>query len=332
MFKAMLLEQSGDKVEASIQELDESRLPSYPDEGEVTVAVEYSTLNYKDGMILRGLGRLVRQYPHVPGVDLAGTVAQSSHPAYQAGDPVLLTGWRVGEMYWGGYAQKARVKGEWLVPMPDGLTAKRAMAIGTAGFTAMLAVIALEAHGVKPGDGEVLVTGAAGGVGSVAIAILAKLGYQVAASTGRAETHAYLKSLGASTIIDRAELAEPGKRPLESERWAGCIDSVGSTTLARVLTQMRYRGAVAAVGLAGGAGLETTVVPFLLRGVSLLGIDSVMCSPERRLAAWERLVADLLMDKLDEITTVAGLSEAPRLADDILKGKVRGRLVIDVNA
>lgn len=332
MFKAMLLEQSGDTVTASLQDLPESRLPGYPDAGEVTVAVEYSTLNYKDGMILRGLGRLVRQYPHIPGVDLAGTVEHSSHPAFQAGDPVLLTGWRVGEAHWGGYAQKARVKGEWLVPLPDGLTTKRAMAIGTAGFTAMLAVMALEEHGVTPAAGEVLVTGAAGGVGSVAVAVLAKLGYQVAASTGRAETHAYLKSLGATNIIAREELAEPSKRPLDSERWAGCIDSVGSTTLARVLTQMRYRGAVAAVGLAGGPALETTVIPFLLRGVSLLGIDSVMCPPERRLAAWERLVADLPMDKLDEATTVATLADLPRLADDILKGQVRGRLVIDLNA
>lgn len=332
MFKAMLLEQSGDAVTASVQDLDESRLPSYPDAGEVTVAVEYSSLNYKDGMILRGLGRLVRQYPHVPGIDLAGTVVESSHPSYQPGDRVLATGWRLGELHWGGYAQKARVKGEWLVPLPDGLTAKRAMAIGTAGFTAMLAVMALEDHGVRPDAGEVLVTGAAGGVGSVAVAMLAALGYRVAASTGRAETRAYLKSLGAAAVIDRAELAEPGKRPLESERWAGCIDSVGSTTLARVLAQMHYHGAVAAVGLAGGATLETTVVPFLLRGVSLLGIDSVMCEADRRLAAWQRLATDMPMDKLDEITTLAGLADLPRLADAILKGRVRGRVVIDVNA
>jgi acrylyl-CoA reductase (NADPH) len=288
-------------------------------------------LNYKDGMILRGLGRLVRQYPHIPGVDFAGTVEKSSHPAFQPGDPVLLTGWRVGEQYWGGHAQKARVKGEWLVPIPQGLTSRRAMAIGTAGFTAMLAVMALEDHGLRPDAGEVLVTGAAGGVGSVAVAVLAKLGYQVAASTGRADTHAYLKSLGATTIVPREELAEPSKRPLESERWAGCIDSVGSTTLARVLTQMRYRGAVAAVGLAGGPALETTVVPFLLRGVSLLGIDSVMCEMPRRRAAWARLVADLPVDKLDQITTVAGLADLPRLADEILKGRIRGRVVIDVN-
>ncbi len=332
MFKAMVLEQNDDTVTASVQDLPEARLPGYPDGGEVTVAVAYSTLNYKDGMILRGVGRLVRQYPHIPGVDFAGTVENSDHPAYRAGDSVLLTGWRVGESHWGGYAQKARVKGDWLVPLPDGLTAKRAMAIGTAGFTAMLAVMTLEDHGVTPASGEVLVTGAAGGVGSIAVAVLAKLGYQVTASTGRAETHAYLKSLGAATVIDREELAEPSKRPLDSERWACCIDSVGSTTLARVLTQMSYRGAVAAVGLAGGPALETTVLPFLLRGVSLLGIDSVMCPSERRLAAWARLVTDLPMDNLDDITTTAGLTDLPRMAEDILKGQVRGRLVIDVNA
>lgn len=332
MFKAMVLEQNDDTVTASVQDLPETRLPGYPDGGEVTVAVAYSTLNYKDGMILRGVGRLVRQYPHVPGVDFAGTVEHSDHPAYRAGDSVLLTGWRVGESHWGGYAQKARVKGDWLVPLPDGLTAKRAMAIGTAGFTAMLAVMTLEDHGVTPASGDVLVTGAAGGVGSIAVAVLAKLGYQVTASTGRAETHAYLKSLGAATIIDREELAEPSKRPLDSERWASCIDSVGSTTLSRVLTQMRTRGAVAAVGLAGGPALETTVLPFLLRGVSLLGIDSVMCPLERRLAVWARLVADLPMDKLDDITSTAGLTDLARLAGDILKGQVRGRLVIDVNA
>ena len=332
MFRAMLLAQSGETVTASVQDLDDSRLPSYPEDGEVTVAVAYSSLNYKDGMILRGLGRLVRQYPHVPGIDLAGTVAQSNHPAYRPGDQVLVTGWRLGELYWGGYAQKARVKGEWLVPLPDGLTGKRAMAIGTAGFTAMLAVMALEDHGVRPDIGEVVVTGAAGGVGSVAVTMLAALGYRVAASTGRPETHAYLKSLGAAAIIDRAELAEPSKRPLDSERWAGCIDSVGSTTLARILAQMRYHGAVAAVGLAGGPALETTVLPFLLRGVSLLGIDSVMCEVNRRRAAWQRLGTDMPMEKLDEITTVASLADLPRLADDILKGRVRGRVVIDVNA
>ena len=328
MFKALLLEESDGKVTSSVQELDEARLP----EGDVTVAVDYSTLNYKDGMIVKGIGRLVRTYPHVPGVDFAGTVAESGHPDFKPGDKVVLTGWRVGEVHWGGYAQKARVKGDWLVRLPDGLGSKQAMAIGTAGFTSMLAVMALEEHGLTPDKGEVLVTGAAGGVGSVAAAILAKLGYQVAGSTGRAETHDYLKSLGVATIVDRAELAEAPGRPLDKERWAGCIDAVGGTTLASVLTQMAYRGSVAAVGLAGGNKLETTVIPFLLRGVNLLGIDSVMCPIERRKTAWQRLTGDLPLEHLDAMTSVSGLGDLPGLADDILKGQVRGRTVIDVNA
>jgi len=328
MFKALVLEESDGKVSASIQELEESRLP----DGEVTVAVDYSTLNYKDGMIVNGIGRLVRNYPHVPGVDFAGTVSESSHADFAAGDKVALTGWRVGEAHWGGYAQKVRVKGDWLVPLPEGLDAKRAMAIGTAGFTAMLAVMALEEHGLTPEKGEVLVTGAAGGVGSVAVAVLAKLGYQVAASTGRAETHDYLRTLGAANIVERAELAEPATRPLDKERWAGAIDSVGGTTLAHLLTQMAYRGSVAAVGLAGGNKLETTVIPFLLRGVNLLGIDSVMCPAERRKAAWQRLTTDLPMDKLDGMINEATLGDVPRLAGEILKGQVKGRVVVDVNA
>ena len=334
MFKAILLEEADGKVQASLQNLDEARLPAH--DRAVTVGVEYSTLNYKDGMILNGLGRLVRTYPHVPGVDFAGVVEASEHPDYKPGDRVVSTGWRVGEMSWGGHAQKARVNGDWLVPLPDGLTAKRAMALGTAGFTAMLAVMALEEHGVEPGQGgnggEVLVTGAAGGVGSVAVSVLSKLGYKVAASTGRAETHGYLRDLGAATIVERAELAEVSKRPLERERWAGCIDSVGGTTLAHVLAETAYRGSVAAVGLAGGNTLETTVLPFLLRGVNLLGIDSVMCPLPRRKAAWERLVRDLPMDKLDALTSEAGLADLLTLGQDILKGQVRGRLVIDVNA
>ena len=328
MFKALLLEESDGKVTSSVQELDEARLP----EGDVTVAVDYSTLNYKDGMIVKGIGRLVRTYPHVPGVDFAGTVAESGHPDFKPGDKVVLTGWRVGEVHWGGYAQKARVKGDWLVRLPDGLGSKQAMAIGTAGFTSMLAVMALEEHGLTPDKGEVLVTGAAGGVGSVAAAILAKLGYRVAGSTGRAETHDYLKSLGVATIVDRAELAEAPGRPLDKERWAGCIDAVGGTTLASVLTQMAYHGSVAAVGLAGGNKLETTVIPFLLRGVNLLGIDSVMCPIERRKTAWQRLTGDLPLEHLDAMTSVSGLGDLPALADDILKGQVRGRTVIDVNA
>ncbi len=300
--------------------------------GEVTVDVEYSTLNYKDGLILNGLGRLVRNYPHVPGVDFAGRVCVSTVPDYKPGDGVLLTGWRVGEMQWGGYGEKARVKASQLVKLPAGLTAKRAMAVGTAGFTAMLAVMALEEHGLKPGAGEVLVTGAAGGVGSVAIAILAKLGYAVAASTGRAETADYLRELGAATIIDRATLAKPPQRPLDSERWAGAIDAVGSTTLATLLTQLKYGASVAACGLAGGNDLPTTVIPFLLRGVNLLGIDSVMCPKPRREAAWARIVGDLPMAKLDALTEVAPLGALPDLAGRILKGGVRGRVVIDVRA
>ncbi len=327
MFKALVLEESDGKVSSAIEELDESRLPN----GDVTVAVDYSTLNYKDGMVLNGLGRLVRSYPHVPGVDFAGTVESSDHPGFAAGDKVVLTGWRVGEMHWGGHAQKARVKGDWLVKLPEGLTARRAMAVGTAGFTSMLAVIALEEHGLAPDAGPVLVTGAAGGVGSVAVAILAKLGYEIAASTGRAETHDYLRDLGATEIVDRAELSEPAKRPLDKELWAGCVDAVGGTTLAHALTQMKYRASVAAVGLAGGPKLETTVIPFLLRGVNLLGIDSVMCPLARRQAAWERLTRDLPLDKLDAMIVDAKLDDLPRLATEILEGQVRGRVVVDVN-
>lgn len=329
MFKAIVVQEVDKGVSAALQELDDDQLPDFPEaDRPVTVAVEYTTLNYKDGMVLNGLGRLVRNYPHVPGIDFAGTVEASAHPDFKPGDPVVLTGWRVGEMTWGGHAQKARVKGDWLVPLPDGLTAKRAMAIGTAGFAAMLGIMALEEHGLTPDAGEVLVTGAGGGVGSIAVATLANLGYRLAASTGRAETHDYLRGLGAAEIVDRAELAEPSKRPLESERWAGCVDAVGGTTLARVLGQMAYGRSVAAVGLAGGSALETTVLPFLLRGVNLLGIDSVMCPPARRRAAWTRLAKELPMDKLDAMTTEAGLGDLLGLGKDILKGKVRGRLVV----
>ena len=328
MFKALLLEEADGKVSATIQDLDDKQLP----DGDVTVAVDYSTLNYKDGMVVKGLGRLVRDYPHVPGIDFAGRVAESNHPDYQPGDPVVLTGWRVGETHWGGYAQRARIKGDWLVRLPEGLSARQAMGIGTAGFTAMLAVMALEEHGITPDRGEILVTGAAGGVGSVASAILSRLGYKVAGSTGRAETHDYLRDMGVTTILDRTEIAEPSGRPLDKERWAACIDSVGGKTLACVLPQIAYGGSVAAVGLAGGAQLETTVLPFLLRGVKLLGIDSVMCPRERRQAAWQRLVSDLPLDKLDAMIVDAPLVEVPKLADAILKGQVRGRTVIDLNA
>jgi len=327
-FKALVLREAEGKVAASIERVDESALPP----GEVTVAVAYSTLNYKDGLILNGLGRLVRKYPHVPGIDFAGSVERSDDPDYRPGDQVILTGWRVGEVQWGGYAEKARVKAAHLVKLPDGLTAKRAMAIGTAGFTAMLAIMAIEEHGLTPAKGDVLVTGAAGGVGSVAVAVLAKLGYTVAASTGRPEQGEFLRRLGAQTIIDRAELAKSPARPLDSERWAAAVDAVGSTTLATILTQLKYGGSVAACGLAGGNDLPASVVPFLLRGVNLLGIDSVMCPQDRRRAAWARLVRDLPMEKLDELTTTTSLAALPRLAQDILKGSVRGRIVVDPKA
>ncbi len=325
MFKALVLSKAGDEVGAAVEHLDDARLP----EGDVTVAVEASTLNYKDGLIIQNKAPLVGNFPHVPGVDFAGTVIDSSHADYRPGDAVILTGWGVGERHWGGHAARARVKGDWLVPMPQGWTSRQAMAVGTAGFTAMLAVMALESHGLKPGAGEVLVTGAAGGVGSVAIALLAKLGHQVTASTGRAASHDYLRSLGASGLIDRAELAAPSKRPLDSERFAGCIDSVGGTTLARVLAQMKYRCSVAAVGLAGGAALETTVIPFLLRGVNLLGIDSVYQPAAPRRAAWQRLAQNLDLAKLEAMIVPATLEDLPRLAGKILQGQVQGRVVVD---
>jgi len=327
-FKGILLREQDRKVSSAIETLSLDQLPP----GDVLVRVSHSTLNYKDGMVLNGIGRLVKSYPHVPGVDFAGVVEQSTSPDWQAGDPVILTGWRVGEWYWGGYAQYARVKSDWLVRRPDGMTAERAMAIGTAGFTSMLAIMALERHGLKPGDGDVLVTGAAGGVGSVAVALLARLGHRVVAATGRPETHAYLAGLGACGFIGRAELAQPVTRPLQSERWAAAVDSVGSTTLATLLTQLRYRGAAAACGLAGGADLPASVIPFLLRGVALLGIDSVLSPlPERR-TAWDRLARELDPALIDGMIQVIGLGELPDYADRILQGQVRGRIVVDVNA
>ena len=326
-FRALVLHEEGGKVVPRLENLDEDRLPS----GEVTVAVEYSTLNYKDGMVLQGIGRLVRQYPHVPGIDFAGTVESSGSPAFKPGDPVILTGWRVGEVHWGGYAEQARVKAEWLVHRPAALSAKQAMAIGTAGFTAMLATMTLERHGLKPGDGDVLVTGAAGGVGSIAISLLAKLGHHVVASTGRPELRDYLQGLGAAELIDRAALAEKPARPLDRERWAGAIDAVGGNTLAMILTQLKYRAGVAACGLAGGSELAATVIPFLLRGVSLLGIDSVMCPQDERVAAWERLARDLPHDRLDRLTDIVPLSQVADLAPRILAGGTRGRIVVDVH-
>jgi acrylyl-CoA reductase (NADPH) len=326
MFRALVVEKDEDgQTRAGVQDLPDDRLP----EGDVTVAVEFSTLNYKDGLCLTSGGGLVKSYPHVPGVDLAGTVEASDDPRYRAGDKVILTGWHVGERHWGGYATRARVKADWLVPLPDGMTTRQAMAIGTAGFTAMLAVMALEDHGLAPGDGEVLVTGAAGGVGSVAVAILARLGHPVAAVTGRPETEAYLRDLGATRIVPRAELAETVKRPLETETWAGCVDAVGGAMLARILGQMKYRASVAAVGLAGGAALPATVVPFLLRGVNLLGIDSVLRPYADRVRAWERLTRDLPMEKLEAMIRPATLEELPELGAAILKGQVQGRVVVD---
>jgi acrylyl-CoA reductase (NADPH) len=327
-FKALVLEQRDKKVSHSVKELARADLP----EGNVTVAVEYSTVNYKDGLVVNGLGNLVRNYPHVPGIDFAGTVEESSDSRYKPGDKVVLTGWRVGEAHWGGYAQKARVKGDWLVKLPAGLSTKQAMAVGTAGFTSMLCVLALESHGLKSAAGTVLVTGAAGGVGSVAVAILAKLGYTVAASTGRPEEHGYLTSLGASEIVERASLSEYSGRPLDKERWAGCVDTVGASTLASVLSQLQYGRSVAACGLAGGAKLETTVIPFLLRGVNLLGIDSVMQPYENRVRTRQRIATDLPHDKLAAITQVTGLGGIGEAAGRILQGKIRGRLVVDVNA
>lgn len=328
MFRALVLEKEGDTAVAHLRDLDESALPA----GDVTVAVAYSTLNYKDGLALSATGGgIVRAWPHVAGIDFAGVVEASSDARYKPGDQVVLTGWRVGEVHWGGYAQKARVKADWLVPLPAGLTTRQAMAVGTAGFTAMLAVMALEEHGLTPAKGEVLVTGAAGGVGSVAVAVLARLGYQVAAVTGRPETEEYLRGLGASRVVPRAQLAEVVKRPLETETWAGCVDAVGGAMLARVLGQMKYGGSVAAMGLAGGASLPASVIPFLLRGVNLLGIDSVTVPHERRVRAWGRVVRDLPMDRLEAMVRPAGLADLPALGAAILQGEVQGRVVVDVN-
>ena len=330
MFNALVVNKDEErgKTSAAVEQISTDQLP----EGNVVVNVEYSTVNYKDGLCIGPGGGLVREYPHVPGVDFAGTVESSNDARYNAGDSVVLTGWRVGEVHWGGYAQKARVNADWLVPLPSGLSSRQAMAVGTAGFTAMLAVMALEDHGLKPDQGPVLVTGAAGGVGSVATAILANLGYEVAAVTGRPETEDYLRGLGATLIVPREDINETVKRPLERETWAGCVDAVGGDMLARILGQMKYGGSVSAVGLAGGAGLPATVIPFLLRGVNLLGIDSVMQPYDNRLRAWERIAKDLPMDKLEAMIHPATLGDLPALGKDILKGQVKGRVVVDVNA
>ncbi len=330
MFRALVVEKDADgATRASVQEVEDARLP----EGEVTVAVEYSTLNYKDGLCLGSGGGLVRAWPHVPGIDFAGTVETSDDPRYRPGDRVVLTGWRVGEVRWGGYATRARVQADWLVPLPEGIDARRAMAVGTAGLTAMLSVLALERHGLVPGQGPVLVTGAAGGVGSVAVALLAALGHEVHAVTGRPEQADYLRGLGAAAILERAEFAEVTKKPLESERWAGCIDAVAGVMLGRVLKQMRYGAPVAAVGLAGGAAIEGALItPFILRGVNLLGIDSVMRPYADRAEAWGRIARDLPMDRLEAMVVPAGLGDLPELGRAILSGGVRGRVVVDVAA
>jgi acrylyl-CoA reductase (NADPH) len=324
-FKAIRIDKADKGTTAALAQFDEAELM----DGDVIVAVEWSTLNYKDGLAITGKAPVVRRFPMIAGIDFAGTVEQSSHPAWKSGDKVVCTGWGMGETHLGAYAEKARVKGDWLVRLPDGLTARDAMAIGTAGFTAMLAVLALERHGVSPQSGPVVVTGAAGGVGSVATAVLARLGYHVIASTGRLEEGAYLKQLGAAEVIDRNELTGAAK-PLGKERWAGGVDSVGSTTLANLLSMTRYGGAISACGLAGGMDLPSSVAPFILRGVCLLGIDSVMCPLRLRQAAWLRLARDLDRGKLSEITHEIALDQVIATAPQILAGQVRGRIVVKI--
>ena len=330
MFNALVVEKNDEgKTHAALRQIDIDALP----QGDVLVAVDYSTLNYKDGLCIGPGGGLVRTYPHVPGIDFAGTVEASQDPRYAPGDKVVLTGWRVGEVHWGGYAQKACVKADWLVPLPQGISTRDAMAVGTAGLTSMLAVMALEDHGLVPGAGPVLVTGAAGGVGSVAVALLAALGHEVAAVTGRPEQEQYLRALGAAQIVARDSLTEVTRKPLEAETWAGCVDAVGGAMLGRVLKQMHYGSSVAAIGLAGGAAIEGALItPFILRGVNLLGIDSVMQPFENRKRAWARLAADLPMEKLHSMVQMATLADLPGLGADILKGQVKGRVVVDVNA
>jgi len=324
-FKALVLEQQDGATHSAIRQLALGALP----EGEVLVRVAYSDLNFKDGLAITGRGKVVRNFPMVPGIDLAGTVEDSAAPAYKPGDQVVLTGWGVGEVHWGGHAQLARVKAGWLVPLPAGMSLKHTMGVGTAGFTAMLCVMALEEHGLRPGGRTVLVTGATGGVGGIAVAVLAKLGYNVVASTGKADQHDYLTSLGASEVIGRLA---PSSRPLESERWAGAVDTVGGATLAALIPALANNSSVAACGNAGGAELHTTVFPFILRGVNLLGILSVNVPFERRRAIWDRLAHDLPAETLDRMIQVAPLEELPTLGQAICDGQVRGRVVVDVNA
>ena len=324
-FRAIRIDKAEKGTSAALTQFDEADLM----DGEVTVRVEWSTLNYKDGLAVTGKAPVVRRFPMIAGIDFAGTVEQSSHPAWRSGDKVICNGWGMGETHLGAYAEKARVKGDWLVRLPEGMSARDAMAIGTAGYTAMLSVLALEKHGTKPADGPVVVTGAAGGVGSVAIAVLSKLGYHVVASTGRVSESGYLKNLGAAEVIDRAELSGPAK-PLAKERWAAGVDSVGSTTLANLLSMTKYGGAIAACGLAAGMDLPSSVAPFILRGVSLLGIESVMCPLPLRKIAWARLASDLDPRKLTEITQEIGLDQVIEAGAKILAGQVRGRIVVKI--
>ncbi|NTZ04822.1 acrylyl-CoA reductase (NADPH) [Burkholderia metallica] len=327
MFQGIVIDKDESGQHARLQTLDDAQLP----EGNVTIRVAYSTLNYKDGLAITGKSPVVRKFPMVPGIDLVGEVEESTHPDYRPGDQVVLNGWGVGETHWGGLAQKARVDGDWLVPLPAAFSPQQAMAIGTAGYTAMLCVMALERHGVRPDDGEIVVTGAAGGVGSVATAILARLGYRVVAVTGRPADADYLRELGAAEILDRSPFSAPGK-PLGKERWAGAVDVAGSHVLANVCASTRYRGVVTACGLAAGMDFPTTVAPFILRGVTLVGIDSVMCPRAERLEAWRRLASDLDVAKLGAIGHQVGLADVIPLAGELIGGKIRGRIVVDVNA
>lgn len=327
MFQGILITKDETGYRAAVQDIDEAILPA----GDVTVRVAWSTLNFKDGLAITGRSPVVRRFPMIPGVDLAGTVTESRHPAWQAGDRVILNGWGVGETHCGGLAEIARLKGDWLIRLPAAFTPRQAMAIGTAGYTAMLCVMALEKHGLVPGDGEILVTGASGGVGSVAVALLARLGYRVVAATGRIAESDYLRALGAENIIERSELAAPGK-PLGKERWAGVVDTVGTHTLANACATTRYGGAVAACGLAGGMDFPATVAPFILRGVTLYGIDSVMAPVPVREAAWSRLARDLDVARLEAMTSEIGLAEAPAVAEKLLAGQVRGRVVVRLPA
>ena len=329
-FRALMLNADEDgKVNAAITELTHNDLP---EGGDVLIAVDYSTINYKDGLVINGLGKLVRDYPHIPGVDLAGTVLESNDDRYKPGDQVVATGWRMGEIWWGGHAERARIKADWLVPLPEGMTTRQVMSMGTAGLTAALSIMALENQGVTPDGGDVLVTGAAGGVGSVAVTMLAHKGYSVAAVTGRPETTDYLTGLGASKIIPREDLSEPTTRPMESATWAGCIDNVGGSTLSRVIGQMAYGGTIASLGNAGGIKIETNVLPFILRGVNLLGIDSVMQPYVNRVKAWQNIANWMDMAKLDAMVTETNLDGVTDYASAILKGQVKGRILVNPNA